>query len=87
MTDIEPEEPWVDIGHDVSVQRRYIDGQLMGVAYRHPCRDGQFEAWVHVDGPGAWDLVQADPLTVTPSFLCRICGHHGFITEGRWAPA
>jgi hypothetical protein len=26
-------------------------------------------------------------LTVAPSLLCRTCGNHGFIREGRWVPA
>lgn len=38
-------------------------------------------------GPGPkWDLVQAEPLTVAPSILCRACGLHGFLRAGRWAP-
>lgn len=31
-----------------------------------------------------WTLVSLDPLTVTPSLLCRLCGDHGFITNGQW---
>lgn len=30
------------------------------------------------------ELVQADPLTISPSLLCPRCGHHGHIREGRW---
>lgn len=33
-----------------------------------------------------WQLVQRDPLTITPSFLCH-CGAHGFITNGRYVAA
>lgn len=33
-------------------------------------------------GPG-----DEEHLTVTPSLLCQSCGHHGFITNGRWVPA
>lgn len=36
-------------------------------------------------GP-VWDLLSADPLTISPSLLCS-CGAHGFIREGKWAPA
>lgn len=81
------EDPWQAIGHGVSIQRRYIDGELMGVAYRHPCAEGVAESWVHVDGPGPWSLVSADPLHIEPSLLCRVCGHHGFIRDGLWVPA
>lgn len=26
-------------------------------------------------------------LTISPSLLCRTCGHHGFIRDGKWVPA
>jgi hypothetical protein len=26
-------------------------------------------------------------LTIAPSLLCRTCGNHGFIRDGRWVPA
>lgn len=76
----------MDIGHGVSVQLSYIDGELHGAAYWHePCG----RSWISVrpawkDG---WDVLQLDPLTLSPSLLCRHCGHHGFIREGRWVPA
>lgn len=35
-----------------------------------------------------WKVEQSDPLTLTPSVLCSPdlggCGHHGYITQGRW---
>jgi hypothetical protein len=34
-----------------------------------------------------WQVVSFEPLTITPSLLCRRCGRHGFITAGRWTPA
>lgn len=34
-----------------------------------------------------WTVVQWDPLTLEPSLLCRFCGNHGFIRDGRWVPA
>lgn len=34
-----------------------------------------------------WTVESEDPLTISPSVLCRRCGHHGFIREGRWVPA
>jgi len=38
-------------------------------------------------GHPSWDLVSKDPLTLTPSLLCRLCGDHGFITAGKWVRA
>lgn len=34
-----------------------------------------------------WTLESLDPLTLSPSLLCRDCGDHGFIRDGRWVPA
>lgn len=31
-------------------------------------------------------LLSADPLTISPSLLCR-CGDHGFIENGKWRKA
>ena len=38
-------------------------------------------------GSSFWTIVQEEPLTVTPSILCKECGLHGFITDGKWVPA
>ena len=31
-----------------------------------------------------WRVESWEPLTLSPSLLCRECGDHGFIREGRW---
>jgi hypothetical protein len=33
-----------------------------------------------------WTVESLDPLTISPSVLCRGCGDHGFIRDGRWVP-
>lgn len=38
-------------------------------------------------GGNGWTLVSKEPLTISPSLLCRGCGTHGFITNGQWVPA
>ena len=92
----------VDIGHGVTVSICYyptksdvpeidpsLAGKLAGLDYWHPCRDGK-EAPGFIpldDGARGWTLGKLDPLTVSPSLLCRACGHHGFIRDGRWVPA
>jgi hypothetical protein len=40
-----------------------------------------------VAGKPTWQVQSWEPLTVTPSVLCRLCGDHGWITEGRWVRA
>lgn len=82
----------IDIGHDVFIERRYHEGALAGIAYEHPRPDGvpcSAAGWVPVKPHDihGWDLVSEEPLTLSPSLLCRGCGHHGFIREGRWVPA
>lgn len=37
--------------------------------------------------PIAWKVESWDPLTISPSVLCTLCGNHGFIREGKWIPA
>lgn len=34
-----------------------------------------------------WQVHSLQPLTLSPSVLCRICGCHGFIRNGRWENA
>lgn len=34
-----------------------------------------------------WHVEQAEPLTLSPSLLCRVCGNHGFVRDGKWVPA
>lgn len=35
----------------------------------------------------AWDVQSFEPLSITPSVLCRSCGDHGHITNGKWVKA
>ena len=34
-----------------------------------------------------WKVIQPDPLTLSPSILCRVCGDHGFVQNGKWVRA
>ena len=42
-----------------------------------------------VIGPNrpVWQVISWEPLTLSPSLLCQLCGDHGFIREGKWVPA
>lgn len=35
-------------------------------------------------GRPKWKVMQWEPLTLTPSILCRQCGLHGWIRDGEW---
>lgn len=34
-----------------------------------------------------WTVDAWDPLSLSPSLLCRSCGHHGFVKNGKWVGA
>lgn len=81
---------FVDIGHGVSIQLMHINGALHGIEYRHPTPDGKVcNGYVPVKAfcSSGWDVLSEKPLTLSPSLLCRVCGHHGFIRNGAWVPA
>ncbi len=37
-------------------------------------------------GRHLYELASWEPLTMPESLLCRNCGTHGYIREGRWVP-
>jgi len=48
------------------------------------------KAWADSFAPDSiatWEVVQEDPLTISPSILCRACGDHGYVRNGRWERA
>lgn len=84
-----------DIGHGVLIQRVRSPGtEIAGIEYTHLSpKDGTAcMGWVPFAGrehgsDAGWKVESEDPLTLSPSLLCRICGHHGFIRAGKWVPA
>lgn len=83
----------IDIGHDVTIEIRTLEGVPAGLDYWHPCAEGRRALGFipFADRPAdmgySWTVEQDEPLTISPSLLCRACGHHGFIRGGRWVPA
>lgn len=75
------------------------DIDKVGAIVSHPRADGKpGKCWSSITfrSPTAdrvfpehtmWDVLQEEPLTVSPSILCRECGDHGFIRGGQWQPA
>lgn len=45
-----------------------------------------FNPLLNTDG-ALWKVEQWDPLTLSSSLLCKRCGDHGFIREGKWVRA
>lgn len=85
---------WEDIGHGVRIRRAYLDNVLGGVDYEHPAsgRCSGTDAYIPCAPSGLvaqvhWKLESEEPLTLSPSLLCPVCQHHGFIRDGKWVPA
>lgn len=84
----------VDIGNSVSIELERRDGIISGLFYEHDCTrlPDRAKGAIAFDVPGnedipdsvRWQVESLDPLTLSPSLLCRWCGHHGFIRAGRW---
>lgn len=77
---LDSEDNWIGIleWHECSAQNTNDSGVVAGgVNFQN--------APASVQGP-RWDKVQDEPLTITPSILCRTCGLHGYITNGEWVP-
>jgi hypothetical protein len=44
-------------------------------------------AWAKQFPDSGWDVISLEPLTLSPSLLCRTCGDHGHIRNGKWEKA
>jgi hypothetical protein len=87
-------EEWRGLGSDCHCVLVRRDGDLWGLDFYHRRPDGlACFGWIPLEphsGPDAWTLDSLDPLTVSPSILCRgkACGDfHGFIRNGGWVSA
>jgi hypothetical protein len=89
----------IDIGggHEISYYTYGDDDTSVGLIDWHkkpdgsPCPGGSilFDLPQNEDFPrtARWQVLSQDPLTLSPSLLCTICGDHGWIREGVWVPA
>lgn len=98
--EVAPSAAAIDIGGGHMIQFADYKGDTAGITDWHRKADGAWcRGWVAFNGSAwgkqfqniadwqGWDVVQREPLTLTPSLLCRTCGNHGFITNGRWVSA
>ena len=83
--------PVIDAGHGVKMRLWHHDGQPDSLEYDHVCGErGERNDSIPLDPcwPGhGWKVECIDPLTLSPSLLCRSCGFHGFIRNGNWVTA
>jgi hypothetical protein len=85
-------------GHRV-VFSEYKGEKRVAANIIHPTVDGKCDgqgfisftgrAWAReFDGRiETWEVVSEEPFTISPSVLCRACGDHGFVRDGRWVRA
>lgn len=85
-------------GHRI-VFSEYEGEKRVGANVLHPPVEGKCsgDGWIAIEGRSwarkfttpiaTWKVEQEEPLTLSPSILCRACGDHGFIREGRWVRA
>ena len=90
----------LDIGDDHVMTFASYEGEgRVGASIAHKKPNGEEcngfvafagRAWARSFAPGAiaaWTVEQDDPLTLSPSVLCRACGDHGFVRGGKWVKA
>lgn len=82
----------LDDDHAYRVGTAEVDGvvEQQGVWEAHRTPSGDVcVGWAQWIGPGDrnWRLISLDPLHIEPSLLCRTCGNHGYIHDGKWVPA
>ena len=89
----------LDLGNDHWLCYSHYGGEIAGASVLHVDKMGRqcngfvsFEgrAWARAFAPGqvqTWKVEQESPLTLSPSILCRSCGDHGHIRNGKWERA
>lgn len=93
MTDATTRSEQMHLGHGHTFEAiTDKDEQLIGWLHTHPdarnprilCQS--FCAVRPLNGAPVHQVLCADPLTLTPSLQCRMCGAHGNVTDGKWEP-
>jgi hypothetical protein len=87
-------EDQLDLGHG-HLFAAVLDNnnQLVGWLHTHPDKRSptgtlcqSFCAVRPLNGSPVHQIISVEPLTLLPSLLCRMCGAHGHVTNGRWEP-
>lgn len=91
----------LDLGDGHKIRFAEYKGEIAGGNVLHPPVEGKCsgDGWVAFAGRAwakefsnnkgfqAWKVESVEPLTLSPSILCRACGDHGFIRKGKWVRA
>lgn len=92
--------PNLDFGEGRSLRFTHHGDDIVGAIDSHPCLKGLCEptcegsisfavpeAAAVANDHACWNVESWQPLTLSPSLLCRCCGNHGFVREGKWVDA
>lgn len=86
----------IDLGDGHRIEFAEYEGEIAGGDVIHPPVEGKCSGrgWVAFAGRKwaaafggsiqTWTVESENPLTLSPSILCRSCGDHGHIRNGRW---
>jgi hypothetical protein len=88
----------ISIGPGFYIKLADYNGVVVGLHEWHPDKRNptrECQGFVFFDVPTearcedtpVWKVQSMAPLTLVESLLCRTCGNHGYIKEGRWVPA
>lgn len=80
----------IALGENTWYVPTFMDNVWVGINEWHINNDGAlcagFVAFEAYECSEMWQVVSYEPLTLSPSLLCRACGHHGYIRNGGWVP-
>lgn len=90
----------IDLGDDHRIVFTEYEGEKrVGANLIHPRVEGKCsgQSWIVFEGRtwantfdgkiNTWKVEKEEPITISPSILCRACNDHGFIREGKWVRA
>jgi hypothetical protein len=92
LADIVADPYTIDLGGIWILYHSTSEGERCGFMEVHKRPDGlwcaggvTFNIPATTTWSGAkWAVNSMEPLDLSPSLLCRSCGNHGFVKQGRW---
>ena len=83
----EPEVCLADYGRHILWSHECITFVTNGSGTWEQAPEWVPDVMLPISTPNGWTVESTEPLTVSPSILCGLCGTHGFWRDGRWVAA
>jgi hypothetical protein len=89
----------IDLGDNhTMIFSEYQGEKRVGANIVHQAADGsKCQGWISFEGRAwansfngsiaTWKVEQDEPITLSPSIACRVCGDHGYVRDGKWVKA